>query len=66
MARRGAYYEAYGEIRGSCGHEHPTARGAQVCVQMDRDEQAELGGTSDREVYIVERGVRRPLFGSED
>lgn len=58
MARRGAHYEAYGVIRGSCGHEHPNPRGAVECVELDR---AENPG-SDRFVYIVERGVRSRLW----
>lgn len=63
VQRRGAFYEAYGPIRGSCTHEHPSERGALVCVNEDKAAQAALGGTSDLRVYAVDRdGTRRRVW----
>lgn len=55
MARRGAFYEAFGEMRGPCGHEHRTPPGAVDCVHMDRAEFPE----SDRLVYVTDPGEPR-------
>lgn len=67
MSRRSVKYCAFGPVRGDCGHEHPTARGALACVQMDQAAQAELGLTSDREVCVIERdGTRRPVWPGEE
>lgn len=63
VARRGLYFEAYGAVRGGCGHEHPSERGALVCVQEDKAAQEALGGTSDRRVCTVDRdGTRRRVW----
>jgi hypothetical protein len=39
-----------GEIRGSCGHNHRTVRGAWKCLQRDQAGCRAQGGYSDREL----------------
>ena len=49
------YYNAHGQVRGSCPHRHRTPAGAEKCAARDRRDCAALGGGaySDRLVYEV-------------
>lgn len=48
-------YEAFGSVRGSCGHVHRTAEAAQACADRDRRACRALGGgaNSDRAVRAI-------------
>ena len=66
MAR---YYEAYGSVRGSCGHQHRTAEAAQDCADRDQRRIAARNSSgsltrsySDRSVYLVLDGVREVYY----
>ena len=44
-------YEAYGPVRGSCGHQHRTIEAARQCAERDARECRQYGGAgaySDR------------------
>ncbi len=61
------YYIAHGSICGTCAHNHRTIATAYRCaVKHHRDVRSLGGGSySDRGVYAVEDGDRRPLTVDE-
>jgi hypothetical protein len=55
------YYITHGPVRGTCSHHHQTLGSANQCLHNDVWDCRHQGGHSDREIYAVEHGERRPL-----
>jgi len=49
-----SYFEARGNVRGTCGHKHQTEAAAEKCCKRDMDGCKTQGGYSDRFVSEVE------------
>jgi hypothetical protein len=55
------YYITHGPARGTCAHHHETLSSAKQCLRIDAADCRHQGGHSDREIYAVDQGERRPL-----
>jgi hypothetical protein len=55
------YYITHGPVRGTCLHQHHTLSSAKQCLRIDAADCRHQGSHSDREIYAVEQGERRPL-----
>ena len=53
MANKREYYETYGDVRGSCDHNHRTIEAAERCLEKDSRGCKKQGGYSDRSIYRV-------------
>jgi hypothetical protein len=56
----GTTYEAWGPVRGACGHSHRSAAAAERCAERDRKRVGALPGStySDRKCWRLVDGVR--------
>lgn len=56
-----------GSVRGSCGHDHRTLKGAVACLKRDQRGCAKQGGYSDRTVLLsTGEGLPRELWEEYD
>lgn len=46
-------WTTHGDVRGQCGHLHPTSREAMRCLERDQGACHSQGGYSDRQVCMV-------------
>lgn len=58
-------YHVWGSVRGGCGHNHRTIRGAVTCLLRDQRGCASQGGYSDRGIVAYENLAQRPLTENE-
>jgi len=47
-------YTTWGPVRGDCGHRHHSIRAAERCLASDRQGCASQGGSSDREIWVLD------------
>ena len=55
------YYITHVSVRGTCPHQHHTLSSAKQCLRSPAADCRHQGGHSDRAIYAVEQGERRPL-----
>lgn len=50
-------YTTWGSVRGCCNHEHTTPEAANKCIEKDNINCLKLGGYSDRNIRLIDRGT---------